>query len=211
MRAAARPDTMHAARIEQVLALIAALRPKRVLDLGCGAGALLLPLARMPGIEQAVGIDVSEEALAACRAELTRLDGAAAAKTQVLRMSFAEPDAALAGFDLAVMLETIEHIEPDRLSQVERGVFVVLRPRHVLITTPNAEMNALLGVPAHRFREAGHRFEWTREKFERWAQGVAARCGYQVRLLPIGVEHPTHGAPTQAALFTRSEEETIHE
>lgn len=210
MRAAARPETMHAARIEQVLALVAGLRPRRVLDLGCGSGALLLSLVRMPGIQQAIGIDVSEEALVACRAELARLDAAAAAKTRVQRMSFAEPDAALAGFDLAVMLETIEHVEPDRLSQVERGVFQVLRPRHVLITTPNAEMNALLGVPAHRFREADHRFEWTRAKFERWALGVAARCGYQVRLLPIGIVHPTHGAPTQAALFLQSAEETAH-
>ena len=211
MRAAARPETMHAARIEQVLALITDLRPRRVLDLGCGSGALLSPLARMPDIEEAVGIDVSDEALAACRAELARLDAAAAAKARVLRMSFADPDAALAGFDLAVMLETIEHVESDRLSQVERGVFLLLRPRHVLITTPNAEMNALLGVPAHRFREADHRFEWTRAKFERWAHGVAARCDYQVRLLPIGVEHPTQGAPTQAALFSQSAGETIHE
>ena len=42
------------------------------------------------------------------------------------------------------------------------------------------------GLPAGKFRHKDHRFEWTRAQFEAWAQGVAARFGYNVRFGPVG-------------------------
>ncbi|HSX60751.1 MAG TPA: hypothetical protein VLF18_11180 [Tahibacter sp.] len=52
-------------------------------------------------------------------------------------------------------------------------------------------------------RHSDHRFEWTRDEFRAWADGVAARRGYAVRLLPIGPLDAALGAPTQMAIFTR--------
>ena len=58
----------------------------------------------------------------------------------------------------------------------------ILRRRPSIVTTPNGEFNALLGVPAHRFRHPDHRFEWGRAKFRTWAEGVAKQHGYESRL-----------------------------
>ncbi|RZJ93070.1 MAG: hypothetical protein EOO60_06100 [Hymenobacter sp.] len=46
-----------------------------------------------------------------------------------------------------------------------------------------------------------HRFEWSRAEFAAWATGVAARHGYQVRLVAMGDEVEGVGAPSQMAVF----------
>ena len=102
------------------------------------------------------------------------------------------------------LLETIEHIPPDRLSKVERAIFNSFKPNLVLITTPNQECNELLGVPSHRLRHPEHEFEWTRAKFESWASGVGDRNGYHVTFQGIGWSHPSFGAASQMASFVRA-------
>ena len=82
-------------------------------------------------------------------------------------------------------------------------LFGAARPTHVVLTTPNAEYNAVWeSLPAGEFRHADHRFEWTRAEFEGWARGLAAAHGYAVTFRPIGPPHADHGPPTQAAVFT---------
>ena len=72
-----------------------------------------------------------------------------------------------------------------------------------MLTTPNAEYNVLFeGLPAGSLRHRDHRFEWTRREFADWADGVAARHGYQVELSGIGPGDPEVGCPTQMAVFT---------
>ena len=72
--------------------------------------------------------------------------------------------------------EVIEHLDAARLATFERIVFEFARPRHVVLTTPNAEYNAVFGtLPAGEFRHGDHRFEWKRSEFETWANGVADR------------------------------------
>jgi small RNA 2'-O-methyltransferase len=85
----------------------------------------------------------------------------------------------LGGFDAAILVETIEHIEPDKLSRLERALFRDMRPATVIVTTPNSDFNALLGVPGHRMRHRDHRFEWGSDRFRAWAGGVASRNGYE--------------------------------
>ena len=60
-------------------------------------------------------------------------------------------------------------------------------------------------LPAGKFRHNDHRFEWTRAEFRHWAESVALAHGYVVRFEGIGAEDPTHGSPTQAAVFTRAD------
>jgi hypothetical protein len=59
-------------------------------------------------------------------------------------------------------------------------------------------------LPAGRLRHDDHRFEWTRQEFQAWAQGISDRNGYEAQFLPIGPEDPTVGPPTQMAVFVRS-------
>jgi len=199
------PSSLHQERLDLVVECLRSREARRVLDLGCGSGPLLLALAGDPFFERIVGLDISRKALEDCARHLAHAGLQPDPRIQLRHGSFAEADPELAGYDAAVLLETIEHIPPDRLSKIERAVFNSYQPRLVLITTPNQECNELLGVPAHRPRHPGHEFEWTRSKFEAWAGGVAARNHYQVEFSGIGWTHPTLGAPSQMALFVRQE------
>jgi hypothetical protein len=113
-------------------------------------------------------------------------------------------DKRLEGFDAAAVVEVIEHLDPPRLSAFERVLFEFARPRTVVLTTPNREYNVVWEtLPAGQFRHADHRFEWSRQEFQSWANGIAARFGYAVRFLPVGPEDKVLGPPTQMGVFER--------
>jgi small RNA 2'-O-methyltransferase len=194
---------LHEARFTAVAEVLRAAGAASVLDLGCGEGAFLLELAREPWVERVLGLDVSASALATLARALEALPECLQRKVELRCGSYTVPVPGLRGFDAAVMVETIEHIHPDHLSLVERAVFTMLAPRLVVVTTPNADFNALLGVPDHRRRHPDHRFEWGRERFRRWADGVARRNGYAVDHHDLGDSHPTLGGPSQMAVFRR--------
>ena len=159
-------------------------------------------LARDSRFRKIVGLDSSGDAIRAAGIRLRESGVPDAAPVSLIHGTFTEPDERLVGFDAAAMVETIEHIEPDRLSGVEKAVFACYRPRTVIMTTPNREYNDLLGVPRRRLRHPDHRFEWTRAKFRSWADGVAARNGYRASFGDLGGAHPSLGGPTQMAVFS---------
>jgi len=73
----------------------------------------------------------------------------------------------------------------------------------VVLTTPNAECNAVFeNFHAGQFRHDDHRFEWSRQQFEKWAEPLAERSGYQVQFEPVGPVEEQYGTPTQMAIFT---------
>jgi 3' terminal RNA ribose 2'-O-methyltransferase Hen1 len=192
-------------RLGSVMSVLKGSGARRVLDLGCGAGALLVRLIS-EDFELIVGADVSVRALEQA-AQRLRLDGMHEAQRQRIQL-FQSPltyrDERLRGFDAAALVEVIEHLDPPRLSAAERNVFASARPSTVVVTTPNAEYNVRWEtLPAGKFRHPDHRFEWTRREFAEWAGAVADRHGYSVRYLPVGPEDPEVGAPTQMAVFSR--------
>jgi small RNA 2'-O-methyltransferase len=193
---------LHEERLAAVREAVLESGAASILDLGCGDGDLMVRLVDEPGIERIVGVDLCRASLDRLRTRLAAIDGNGPGKVHLILGSMSEADPALRGFDCAVLIETIEHVDPDRLSGLERAVFSGMRPRTVVVTTPNAEFNPLLGVPARRFRHPDHRFEWPRGKFRRWAEGVAGRNGYTVRCADIGGHHPELGGASQMAVFT---------
>lgn len=193
---------LHETRMTTVIDALLTARAGSVLDLGCGEGELMVRLAALPQFSRIVGVDISASALQAARHVLGLDLFASPSRIQLAQASFTDEDACRTGFDAAVLLETLEHVDPGRLSRVERAVFNGYRPRTVLITTPNQEYNAVYGVATGQRRHPGHCFEWDRTKFRHWACGVAARNGYSVAFRDIGDMHPTRGAPTQMATFT---------
>ena len=197
------PTSLHEERLKLVLDTLREHGASRILDLGCGEGPLMLALAGDDFFQKVTGLDISQPALEKCRRALAAAKIALDGRVAVVNQSFAEADPNLQNYDAAILLETIEHIPPDRLSKVERAVFNSFCPRLVVITTPNQECNDLLGVPAHHLRHPGHEFEWIRAKFETWSRGVAGRNGYAVEFSGIGWAHPAFGAPSQMALFFR--------
>ena len=191
----------HQERLAAVLEAVTQAQAGRVLDLGCGSGDLMLPLLDLPGITQIVGLDLDGPALARCRDRLARHPKGHKAEARQASMTVAHPG--LAGFDCACLVETIEHLPLTALPALEQAVFGVMRPRAVIVTTPNAEFNDLLGVPRTRLRRPDHHFEWTRAQFRDWSQCVADRGGYGVTLHDIAGAHPDLGGASQMAMFER--------
>ena len=194
--------TLHDQRLDLITGLLLHEGATSVLDLGCGAGRLLALLVRQPQFSRITGIDLSASALAVARGEL-QPDADSNPQLTLVHGSYTESLPYVAAHDAVTMIETIEHLDPGRLSTAERTVFQHYRPRIALVTTPNVEYNPLLGLPAGRLRDPDHRFEWPRARFRGWATGVAGRSGYTVRLGGIGQPDPELGSPSQYAHFTR--------
>ena len=53
------------------------------------------------------------------------------------------------------------------LNAVPAAVFGFLRPKRVVMTTPNAEYNVLF-PNFSGFRHHDHKFEWTQHQFQTW-------------------------------------------
>lgn len=191
--------SLHEARLSAVAKLLLDSGATTVLDLGCGSGALLRRLLAEEQFTRIVGMDVSLEALAL--AERLRTGEAGTDRLTLRHGSFTRADDGLTGFDAAAMVETIEHIEPAQLSRVERAVFAEMRPRLVVMTTPNREYNELYGMAGGELRHADHRFEWGRSRFQSWATGVGERNGYRVEFEAVGRANVWLGGPTQITIF----------
>ncbi len=189
-------------RREAILAVLRESGARRVGDLGCGSGALARDLLAEQAVELVVATDVSARALRLAARTMERRPDQD--RLQMFQSSLTYTDGRLAGLDAAVLMEVIEHVDPERLPALERAVFGFAAPATVVVTTPNAEYNVHFAtLPPGAMRHGDHRFEWTRAQFRGWAGKVAAAHGYRVRFLPVGHEHPDAGPPTQLAVFTR--------
>jgi 3' terminal RNA ribose 2'-O-methyltransferase Hen1 len=191
-------------RREAILAVLRDSGPRRVGDLGCGAGALTRDLLADQQIEHVTAVDVSARALqlAARHLKLDQMPDKKRERLTIFQSSLTYRDDRLAGLDAAVLMEVIEHVDPERLPALERAVFGFAAPATVVVTTPNTEYNPHFEtLPAGTLRHRDHRFEWTRSEFRAWANKVARNHGYQVRFLPVGPEHPDAGPPTQWPRF----------
>ncbi|XP_065068132.1 small RNA 2'-O-methyltransferase-like isoform X2 [Rhopilema esculentum] len=131
-------------------------------------------------------------------------------KMALYQGSVAKPDPLFTDFDFISCIEVIEHLTKEELDAFPAAVFGILRPKTLVITTPNADFNILFpGLVG--FRHPDHKFEWTRKEFNAWCEMCARQYGYSISLSfigngPEGTQHL--GGCSQMALFTRN---TRHE
>jgi small RNA 2'-O-methyltransferase len=194
---------LHQQRLDAVMAQLLGHGVASVIDLGCGAGALLERLVAAAAVRHIVGVDASARALAVAEQRLACAAGSLDGRLTLRHASLTDVGPELAGFDAVVLVETIEHIEPEYLGRVERTVFTRLRPQLAIITTPNRDYNPLLGIADGELRHRDHRFEWGRRRFEQWAAGVGSRNDYGVVFEGIGPANTWFGSATQMAIFKR--------
>ena len=197
------PVRLNELRLDAVLETLKHCGAKRVLDLGCGEGKLLVMLMKDAHFEKLVGMDVSTQALerAAKRLHLDR-HPKRRERVSLLHGALTYRDDRLHGFDAAALVEVIEHLDAPRLRALEHVVFAHARPGCVIVTTPNREYNVRFeSLPAGNFRHPDHRFEWGRSEFRTWAESVAAQFDYTVRFVSIGEADEVLGPPTQMAVF----------
>lgn len=200
------PLSLNEQRHAAVLAALQLSGAHTVLDLGCGEGKLLRELMADQQFEQIVGMDVSVRSLeiAKKRLNMDRLSERQNQRMKLLHGSLIYRDDRLQHFDAAAVVEVVEHLDPPRLSALERVIFEFARPKTVVLTTPNQEYNVKWeSLPAGKFRHPDHRFEWTRQEFDQWARRVAEEHGYSVKIVPIGPVDERVGSPTQMGVFER--------
>ena len=200
------PMRLNDVRMDIVVDALRDLDAKRIADLGCGEGKLLFRLSRERRVDQVLGIDASVIALerASKRLKLDEMGGPPEGKIKLLHAALTYRDKRIAGMDAATLVEVIEHLDPDRLPALARAIFGEAKPKAVIVTTPNAEYNALFpNLAPGAFRHPDHRFEWTREQFRTWVKSIENVYGYHAELRDIGEFDEAYGSPTQMAVFKR--------
>ncbi len=205
---AARVTPLVVSRRHVVIQALRDAHAARVVDFGCGEGGLLRELITDPAFTEVVGVDVSPRALqmAERRMNFDRMPDSQRARLRLMQSSLTYRDKRVTGYDAIVLMEVIEHLDPERLPALETTVFAQARPGTVVVTTPNAEFNVRYdGLAPGAMRHRDHRFEWTRAEFTAWADAVGERNGYLVDFRPVGDPDPEVGAPTQLAVFSRTD------
>jgi 3' terminal RNA ribose 2'-O-methyltransferase Hen1 len=196
--------SLNSERISRIAAIVQTSGAKSVVDLGCGEGKLLRELVKQRQLTRIAGMDVSLRSLewARDRLHLEQLTPTFRDRIELIHGSLVYRDRRLQGFDLATVIEVIEHLDVARLRTFERVLFEYARPQFVVITTPNSEYNVKFEtLPAGQYRHPDHRFEWTRAEFQSWAGRITERFGYTVKFDGIGNFDPIVGAPTQMAVL----------
>lgn len=201
-----------ASRHDAVLEIVQSTGAKRILDLGCGQEALLGRLLAVAGVDEIVGTETSAAALQAATRRL-HVDTMTERQQRRLTLrlsSLRYQDDALVGYDLAILMEVIEHIDTHQLPALAANIFGCMRPGTVVITTPNADYNVCYpGLGSGALRHSDHRFEWTRAEFTDWISNAANAYGYTVEMRSIGEADPIVGSSTQMAVLTRLASESV--
>jgi 3' terminal RNA ribose 2'-O-methyltransferase Hen1 len=196
---------VHDMRLQAVKDELLKTDAKRIADLGCGEGKLLRLLLPEKQFEFILGMDVSYHSIEIVKDNLKidRMSPLQQQRIELIQGALTYRDKRIEGFDAAVLVEVIEHLDAPRLSALEKVVFKYAKPQTVIITTPNAEYNVKFpNLEAGKMRHADHRFEWTRQEFATWGNQIAENNAYSVTYKPLGEEDPEAGALSQMAIFT---------
>jgi len=104
-------------------------RGARTLDIGCGAGGILLVLAATGRIGEGIGCDVSEAAIRAAMAAQRRLPAMGVSFHRVEAID----DVPCGPFDAVLMIDTLHHIPPKQQRQAVLAAVQRVAPGGVLI------------------------------------------------------------------------------
>jgi SAM-dependent methyltransferase len=124
-------------RFVKALSLGGDLRGKRVLDVGCGRGELVIQ-SGMRGAE-AHGIDYAQAAVDIAAKAIEGIDPDLRARCHVRQMDIKALDFPDAYFDVVFMMDVVEHLYPHELAKAYDELQRTIRPggRLVLHTSPN--------------------------------------------------------------------------
>ncbi|MCL2130807.1 MAG: methyltransferase domain-containing protein, partial [Treponema sp.] len=202
-------------RLAAVVSELKACGAKSVIDLGCGEGNLLRLLLKEKCFASLAGSDVSLNVLERAADKLKveapgNKEGSLASMAEgkkkrlvLFQSSLCYRDRRFTGYDAAVIMEVIEHLDENRLPAICSVIFGDAAPNTVIITTPNNEFNIYYPHLEGGFRHPDHRFEWNRAQFRAWAEKAASTYGYSLRIVEVGQHGEKEGCPTQMGIFTK--------
>ncbi|XP_066943409.1 small RNA 2'-O-methyltransferase isoform X1 [Macrobrachium rosenbergii] len=183
----------------------------KVLDLGCSDLKFFRYLRDISGVKEIVVVDKDEATLKDNIHHLKPMLGDfIMLRTEPLTVKAVCGDATvynpvMKDAQVVTMIELIEHMYPSELPHLIDNVFKRLRPKLVIITTPNADFNQYIPdfVPG-TFRHWDHKFEWSGEEFRNWCHGIVQDTSYySVQISGCGLG-PHNTYCTQMAIFIRS-------
>ncbi|MEG0258608.1 MAG: methyltransferase domain-containing protein [Lysinibacillus sp.] len=196
--------SLNSLRYEKIVQTIEQLLKKAsIVDFGSGEGKLSSLLAHVEGVHELLAVEPNAVAM---KKAVKRFD----ALENVLVMpkptwgSLFYFDARLQQKDVIVLCEVIEHIDEERLPKVMALLLTQYSPNTLIVTTPNAEYNAVYELD--EMRHDDHRFEWTRAKFQQWCHDMNTDEHYELSFTGIGELHEQYGQPTQMCIYTKREE-----
>ncbi|XP_014471842.1 PREDICTED: uncharacterized protein LOC106742963 [Dinoponera quadriceps] len=192
---------------------------RKVVDFGCSELGFLPYLKNLKGVEEIIFVDVDRNVLLLNKAKAMPLVSdhfqhrQRPLKIEICMGSVIHNDKKLEKTDAVVCIELIEHLYDHVLLTVPINIFQYIRPKVVVITTPNVEFNVLFPNLAGGFRHQDHKFEWTRRQFQSWAENIVRKYPYycvKFQGICYGPEDTKHlGACTQMAIFERVQEPNI--
>ncbi|MFN8770422.1 MAG: 3' terminal RNA ribose 2'-O-methyltransferase Hen1 [Neisseriaceae bacterium] len=194
-------------RLDWVLSKLKDYNVRKVIDLGCGEGNLLIKLLKDKSIDQITGCDISLKSLeiAENRLKIDDLPDIYKNKVNLFQSSLTYNDKRFYDYDAATLIEVIEHMNLDKLDFLKLTIFKFAKPGIVIITTPNVEYNSLFeNLAPGKLRHNDHRFEWTRAQFANWSSEVAHQFNYSVTFYGIGNQDEQYGSPTQVGVFIKN-------
>lgn len=189
---------------------------KRVVDFGCGGCRMIPYLKKVATIENITCVDCDRTQLEMKRFMVKPL--LSDYQHQYRRKnplsirqfhgSLAEYDSRLCNCDAAILIEVVEHLNPEELTAMPKVLFGDVLPLLIVITTPNEEFNVLF-PNFSGMRHEDHKFEWTRDEFQQWCGVQALEYGFSVEFDGVGEDPGGRndlGHCTQLAVFHRLKE-----
>ena len=197
----------------QVVELCKTYQVKSVADFGASELTFIQYLKNLDFVNQIYAVDIDQSLLESHKFKCKPLiidylnKRSEPLNISVLSGSVLECEDKLKSLDFICCIELIEHLQPNDVEQLSENLFRRLRPKFVVITTPNKDFNELFEFTSTQMRHWDHKFEWSREEFDFYCQGIK-KYGYEYSLFGVGdppEEHKHLGSCSQGALFTRSE------
>jgi SAM-dependent methyltransferase len=198
--------TPHDIRHEMILGELNIWDSEKVIDLGCGDGAFIFHMLddifTDEGIKKISGVEIDPEPFSKAT---ERLKGLAAVEgVELMQADITTCDQRFKEFDTVLLIEVIEHLEDTPLKALEKVVFDFIRPRHVLVSTPNADYNKYVPeMLPNGFRHWDHKFEWGKDEFMNWSQHIESGYGYSTDYIMIGRVMENNSSMSQMMLFKR--------
>jgi len=197
---------------------------KRLVDVGANNCEFLYRLRNNGGmrhLREVIALDVDEPLLKWHRRKTEPLNIGHLLKEHMRRFypldvyhmvgSVGETDDRLKNVDAVIAIELIEHLYPTTLKLFPEVVFGHMKPKLVIITTPNREFNVLFPDFKGPFRHWDHKFEFNRAEFEAWSKEISETYPeYSVTFDGVGEQPPNMseedlGFCSQIAVFVKKD------